>query len=65
MTVIRVNGIDIETERCQKLSDWKAIDAIQDAIETYRSGINTDYEVLMRIAGILAKFRIIDVEAEE
>jgi hypothetical protein len=65
MTVIRVNGVDIETMRCQKLSDCKAIDAIQDAIGTYRSGLNTDYEVLMRIAGILAKFQIIDAEDEE
>jgi hypothetical protein len=64
MTKIQVDGVEIETERV-KQSDWKAIDAIEDAIDSYRSGDTQDYEVLMSIAGILAKFRIINAEDDE
>lgn len=42
-----------------KLSDWKALDSIQDAIELYCSGSSTDYDTLLKIKNILDDFGFI------
>jgi hypothetical protein len=39
-----------------KLSDWIAINEIEEAIDKYRSGDETDYETLLKIKEILNRF---------
>ena len=48
-----------------KLSDWKALDKIQTAIESYRSGEATDYDTLIRIRDILISFGFIEFDLRE
>ncbi len=39
-----------------KLSDWKAIDEIEDAIDFFHSGEESDTDTILKIKGILGKF---------
>lgn len=49
----------------EKLSDWKAIVKIKDALEGYDRGGNTDYETLMGIKDILEYHGFIDEQLQK
>jgi hypothetical protein len=43
-----------------KLSDWKALDAIQTLIKLYKAGEETDYDTIIAIRDVLNNFGFLD-----